>query len=216
MYKSLIMKYDKFSYIYPPRPKNAVSPSDINKWDNGMLLAQPKLNGSNCVIFINESEIFIMNRHNQRLTNFQINLDEVRQLYRGEGWMVLNGEYLNKSKLDENKQVFNHKLVIFDILVYNNDYLVGKTFQNRVDLLTKLYDEVDCSKDYLFKITDNVYRVKTYYNSFNEIFQTLSQIDVIEGLVCKRISAKLEIGNTESNNIKSQIKFRKATKNYKF
>jgi hypothetical protein len=44
----------------------------------------------------------------------------------------------------------------------------------------------------------------------------LIKIDMIEGLVLKRKSAKLEIGNTENNNTKSQVKFRKPTKNYKF
>jgi hypothetical protein len=41
-------------------------------------------------------------------------------------------------------------------------------------------------------------------------------IDMVEGLVLKRKSAKLEVGSTENNNTKSQIKVRKATKNYKY
>jgi hypothetical protein len=39
---------------------------------------------------------------------------------------------------------------------------------------------------------------------------------MVEGLVLKRKTAKLEAGNTENNNTKSQLKARKATKNYKF
>jgi len=39
---------------------------------------------------------------------------------------------------------------------------------------------------------------------------------MIEGLVMKRRNAKLEIGNTENNNTKSQLKARKPTKLYKF
>jgi hypothetical protein len=39
---------------------------------------------------------------------------------------------MNKSKSDENGQVFNHKLVIFDTLVHNGTYLLGTTFQDRV------------------------------------------------------------------------------------
>jgi hypothetical protein len=35
-------------------------------------------------------------------------------------------------------------------------------------------------------------------------------------LVLKRSSAKLEVGNTENNNTKSQLKARKPTKNYKY
>jgi hypothetical protein len=38
----------------------------------------------------------------------------------------------------------------------------------------------------------------------------------VEGLVLKRKNAKLEVGTSENNNSKSQIKARKPTKNYKF
>lgn len=212
------MNYNSFRYIFPPRPKNAIPDSDLNFWDNGSLVAQPKLNGSNCVIFTNGEKLMVMNRHSQYLTNVDIQRQEVLDLFRGEPgkWMVLNGEYLNKSKQDENRQTFNHKLVIFDILVYNSDYLVGKTFQERINLLDELYGQKDSEKSYLYSISNNVYRVKSFENGFKSIYDQLTPIDLIEGLVLKRKNARLEIGNTENNNIKSQLKARKPTKNYKF
>lgn len=212
------MNYNSFRYIFPPRPKNAIPDSDLNFWDNGSLLAQPKLNGSNCVIFTNGEKLMVMNRHSQHLTNVDIQRQEVLDLFKGDigKWMVLNGEYLNKSKQDENRQTFNHKLVIFDILVYNSDYLVGKTFQERINLLDELYDQKDSEKSYLYSISNNVYRVKSFENGFKSIYDQLTPIDMIEGLVLKRKNARLEIGNTENNNIKSQLKARKATKLYKF
>jgi hypothetical protein len=48
------------------------------------------------------------------------------------------------------------------------------------------------------------------------LYDTLTPIDLIEGFVLKRKNARLEIGNTELNNVKSQIKCRKETKNYKY
>jgi hypothetical protein len=212
------MNYNSFRYIFPPRPKNAIPDSDLNFWDNGSLVAQPKLNGSNCVIFTNGEKLMIMNRHSQYMTNVDIQRQEVLDLFKGEPgkWMVLNGEYLNKSKQDENRQTFNHKLVIFDILVYNSDYLVGKTFQERINLLDELYGKNDSEKSYLYSISNNVYRVKSFESGFKSLYDQLTSIDMIEGLVLKRKNARLEIGNTENNNIKSQLKARKATKNYKF
>lgn len=212
------MNYNSFRYIFPPRPKNAIPDSDLNFWDNGSLLAQPKLNGSNCVIFTNGEKLMVMNRHSQYLTNVDIQRQEILDLFKGDigKWMVLNGEYLNKSKQDENRQTFNHKLVIFDILVYNSDYLVGKTFQERINLLDELYGQKDSEKSYLYSISNNVYRVKSFENGFKSIYDQLTPIDLIEGLVLKRKNARLEIGNTENNNIKSQLKARKPTKNYKF
>jgi hypothetical protein len=209
-------KYLNYRYIFPPRPKNAIPDTELNFWDNGSLIAQPKLNGSNCVIFTNGIKTVVMNRHNQRLTNFNISDNEIKDIYRGEGWMILNGEYMNKSKSDENNQVFNHKLVIFDILGFNGEYLVGKTFEERILLLDEIYSQVDSDKEYLFKVTENVYRVKSYTIDFKNIFDKLTPIDMIEGLVMKRKNARLELGTSENNNTKSQLKCRKATKNYKY
>jgi ATP-dependent DNA ligase len=210
------MNYNNYRYIFPPRPQNAMPPKDINRFDNGAMLAQPKMNGSNCLIFTDGEHINVMNRHGQNLTNFLLDKEEILNMYNGTGWMIINGEYLNKSKRDENGVVFNHKLVIFDLLVHNGKYLVGKTFEERVNLLSGIYGTNKSEKDYLYKYSDNVYCVKTYYDNFECIFNELIKIDVIEGLVCKRKSAKLELGTTSTNNTKSQIKFRKPTKSYRF
>jgi ATP-dependent DNA ligase len=191
-------------------------PKDISRFDNGAMIAQPKLNGSNCLIFTDGEHINVMNRHGQNLTNFVLNKDEILNLYNGSGWMVINGEYLNKSKRDENGNTFNHKLTIFDILVHNGKSLVGRTFNERIDLIYDIYGTQKSDKEYLYQYSDNVFTVKTYYDGFEEAYNKLSPIDIIEGLVCKRRSAKLELGTTQSNNTKSQIKFRKPSKNYKF
>ena len=210
------MKYNSYRYLYPPRPQNAVPSTDLNYYDNGSFIGQPKLNGSNSTIYTDGVKVIIMNRHGDRLTRFEIKDDEILSLYRGTGgWTVLNGEYMNKSKRDENS-VFNHKFVIFDILVNDGDYLIGKTFKQRVELLDEMFGKNECEKDYLWGISDNVYRVKSYENNFSMLFDKLTPIDMIEGLVLKRVNARLEMGNTELNNTKSQVKARKSTKNYKF
>jgi hypothetical protein len=211
------MRYDKYRYIFPPRPRNAISPDDLNFWDNGTLLCQCKLNGSNATIYTDGKKIIVMNRHGQRLTNVRVDESEILNLYRGTGgWMILNCEYLNKSKMDETKQPFNHKFVIFDILCYDGDYLVGKTFEERINLLDALYGQIECEKEYLFGVSENVYRVKSYLTEFNELYNKLTPIDMIEGLVMKRKNARLEVGSSEMNNVKSQIKCRKPTLNYKY
>ena len=212
------MKYDKFRYIFPPRPKNAVPQDELDFWDSGSMLAQPKLNGSNTTIYTNGIKVIVMNRHNQRLTNFRLNDEEIiKSIYRGNGeWMVINGEYMNKSKNDKFRKVFNHKFVIFDILVLEGNYLVGTTFEERVEMLDELYGQVECEDEFLFNLSENIYRVKSYKRDFNDVFNRLVEIDMYEGLVMKRRSAKLEMGTSEMNNVKSQIKCRKVTKNYKY
>jgi ATP-dependent DNA ligase len=209
------MVYKDFRYIYPPRPKNACPPSEIQTWDDGQMIAQPKINGSNCVIFMNEEKTHIYNRHGERMNNFKIDLSSIRDLYRGKGWMVLNGEYLNKNKKDDKSESFNEKLVLFDILVFEDQHLIGSNFKLRVELLDSLYDQSDYN-EYLTKISNEIFKVKSYESNFREIYNYLVKVDLVEGLVLKRKSGRLEIGNTENNNTKSQVKFRKPTKNYKF
>ena len=212
------MKYEKYSYIFPPRPKNAVNPEDLSFWDNNSLIAQPKLNGSNTTIYTNGVQTVVMNRHNSRLSNFNLSQSEINSIYKCEPgkWLVINGEYLNKNKQDETGESFNHKLIIFDILVCDSNYLVGSTFSERVSILDDLYGTHNSDKEYLYSITENIYRVKSYNSGFFNIFNEFTKAPVVEGLVLKRKSGKLEVGTTENNNTKSQIKSRVATKNYKY
>jgi hypothetical protein len=211
------MKYPKYRYIFPPRPKNAVPQSELFSWDNGSMVAQPKLNGSNATIYTNGLEIFTMNRHGDRLTRVEIKSDEILSLYKGTGgWSAFNGEYMNKSKYDENKKVFNHKFVIFDILINDGDYLIGKTVEQRVQLLDQMFGKNSSEKEYLYSISENIYRVKSYENEFNMLFDKFTGVDMLEGLVLKRKNARLEMSGSELNNMKWQIKCRKPTLNYKF
>jgi hypothetical protein len=211
------MKFPNYKFIFPPRPKNSVSPTELNYFENQGLLSQPKINGSNTLLFLNKEQLIVMNRHGQRLTGFSINTDEILSLYKGTGgWLVLNAEYLNKSQTDETGRVFNHKLVIFDILVYDSNYLVGSTFESRVKLLDELYENKECDKEYLYNISENVYRVKTYTENFENLFNNLIKIGMYEGLVFKRMSGKLEMGLRELNTSSSQFKIRKPTRNYKY
>lgn len=208
-----MINYQSFQYIFPPRPKNPIPTTDLKMWDNSMMIGQPKINGSNCTIYTDGKNIYVYNRHGQRMTGFDIPKNEILNLHRGKGWWVLNGEFTNKSKKDHTGQTFSNKFCLFDILVKDNQYLIGSTFQQRVDIMDNLYGQSD---DYLGVIGENIYRVKTYYKDFVNVYNDLVDIDLVEGLVLKRKSAKLEIGSSENNNSKSQIKVRKPTKNYKF
>jgi ATP-dependent DNA ligase len=210
------MKYTG-KYIYPPRPKNTIHDSELDIYEGQNMTAQIKTNGSNCVLSTNGIDYRVMNRHGQRMTNFRLTYDEIKDIYQGTGeWMMINAEYLNKNKYDEKNQKFNHKLIIFDILVYNNEYLVGSTFEQRINLLDKIYGQVNSEKDYLYRISENVYRVKSYDVGFKSLFDKYTPIDLVEGLVLKRKNSKLEISSGAENNWRGQVKSRKPTKNYKY
>ena len=210
-----MISYNRYRYIYPPRPEINLPSSELNKYDNGLWLGQPKLNGSNITIFTNGVELHVYNRHNSPLSNVKMTKEDFLSLHRGSGWFVLNGEYMNKSKLNGKNEVFNHKLVIFDVLVYNGIQTIGMTFEERINLLNKLYAQSDYD-GFINKVSDKVYMVKSFYENFHQTHQKIIQTDMYEGWVLKKRNAKLKNGISEKNNTDSQMKFRKPTKNYSY
>ena len=52
---------------------------------------------------------------------------------------VYCGEYLNKARDGEDGQLFNHRFVLWDILVYRSQYLIGSTVEERLNLLEELF-----------------------------------------------------------------------------
>lgn len=212
----MAVKYDKFRYIFPPRPEYVISPDQLYKYE-GTYIGQPKLNGSCAEIYIKGSEMRYFGRHqNENLSNFKLKLPDIKILSCGnDGWNVIVGEYMNKNKNGIDGKPWNHKFVIFDILVYNGDYLIGTTMEERIALLDTLFG-TESENDYLYKITNNIYRVKTFYTNFSELWKKITEVDMLEGFVLKKNIAKLDRGLSEKNNVLWQLKSRKPTKNYKF
>lgn len=207
-----MINYNKYRYIYPPRPENKL-PSDKLSDDN-LYMAQPKLNGSNLTVYTNGKDVILMTRHKTSM-NVLLDKDMFKSLHRGNGWMAINGEYMNKSKNNCNNKLFNHKFVIFDILVFNGKQTIGMTFDERYNLLNKIYSSKKYD-NYIKKINNWVYIVETFYENFNKNFNKLINTDMYEGLVLKEKQAKLKNGISKKNNTNSQFKVRKPTKNYNY
>src|SRR3990172_12122313 len=98
-YMETLMKYTEFTYLSPPRPEAKISIATLDKYDNGDFFGSPKLNGSNCTIYLNSSEknYLVYNRHGEKMSLYDTKIP-FEKLYRGKGWLAINGEYMNKSK----------------------------------------------------------------------------------------------------------------------
>lgn len=232
--KKSIVYYNDFRYIYPPRPEQKISSDELNKYDNGDWIAQPKSNGSMCELYIPPAgDTRNFGRHyNEHLNLFDMNLDELRKLNKTGKWMVLVGEFMNKNKFTaDGKQGFNRVFVLFDILVYDGIYMLGSTYDERVELLDKIFEHKEYN-EYYYRISDNIYRAKTFKKNFLSIFERIAETDaklkkmlkrdmlddvfILEGLVLKKKNAKLEEGTGEKNNTLSQLKVRLGKANYHF
>jgi len=215
------MIYSNYRYIYPPRPERKIPKSELKEYDkggffDGEFLAEPKFNGSCGPLFFSKDEFIPMNRHKDKLTTFKLQPSEFRNLFPNEKWNVIVGEYMNKSKKDDSNKVFNHKFVIFDILVINGDYMLGKTFEQRWNMLYDMFkDQIIGENEYSYQITENIWLVKVFYTDFESIWEKLTKIDMIEGLVLKKRNFGLEPGISEKNNT-AQVKIRKPTLNYQY
>jgi len=223
------MKYTKYLYLYPPRPTQTTHFSTLNRYDDGTYICQPKYNGSCCMVFMSETELIVMNRHNSPITSNYTNID-FRGMYNGigaKGWIVLCGEMLNKNKLGEDGKPFNLKFVIWDILVWDSEYLLRSTFASRMKMLEKIFpcskmrigdtpDSIQVLNYVCFTEYKNIYKAPCYDRNFMRLYDNIVGTDLYEGLVLKRADAKLSYGLTEKNNSDWQIKCRKPTKLYQF
>jgi hypothetical protein len=206
-------------FLYPPRAEEKIRPTTFmfSKVDNGTFIAQPKLNGSATSVTIFEDSFIAKERHN---TFFSVPPTfDFQSLHRGKGAMCLTGEFMNKSKKDENG-VPLRGFCIWDITAYENNILVGSTIEERIKLLEQLYPSAGVIKtkegtDLLYK-TDvpDVYRVANFDKDFDKLFNEISKIDLVEGFVLKRKTGRLEMMTKEVQNGGWQIKARKPTANY--
>ncbi len=209
--------YNAYKYIYPPRPEQKMSYTSLGTFEKmDKFLAQPKFNGSSLELYTNAKIFMTMNRHKEHMI-CKIPPIELLHLSKENGhrWMVTCGEYMNKNQNDETNTPWNHKYIIWDILVYGGNHLLGWTYDERLKLLRDIYPDNPVKK-YLHQITENCFRVDSIYAGFEQAYNDIVPHNMYEGLVLKRKNAKLENGTSANNNTSSQIKIRKPTKNYNF
>lgn len=224
------MKYESFKkngFMFPPRPEYKCPAADLDKYDDGTYFGQPKYNGMCLPVFTNGDELHLFNRHKENLPLLQKNSQvDFRGLAQSKNWFVYVGEYLNKGKYGETGIKEKDKFVIWDVLVWDGEYLIGSTLSERLDLLENIYpckraivgqkqglevyDHLCCTE------LNGVYKAPTYLGNWKELYKQIVKTDLYEGLVLKKKDSKLNFGMQELNNHDWQIKCRKETKNYSF
>jgi ATP-dependent DNA ligase len=217
---SRTVRYGKYSYLYPPRPENAVPASDIPIYEGMGFIAQPKLDGSSCLVFTNGEETTVMSRHASPFAKEpRLLLDGTfRALHRGRAgeWTVLVGELMNKSKTDERGRPFSDRYVVHDVLVVDGTHLVGTTFAERVALLDEMYGTEGSDQSELYSTGHRgVYRVKSHREAIPELFERLiGKAAMYEGIVMKGANTRLENGIRRTNTRGGQVKVRREGKNF--
>lgn len=214
--------FSKFKYVYPPRPETVIPPTSITELCEGKYWSQIKMNGSCCEIYTfgegeNKIHRYFGRHQNENIANFKLTDKDFDVLKcNNNNWNLIVGEYLNKNK----DGIGNHKFIIFDILIFNGEYLINSTLEERIKILDNIFG-TESENEYLYKVTDIIYRVKTFKNDLKVVWDKMmkeypTDKSVYEGLVFKKPNAKLERGLTEKNNMLWHLKCRRPTKNYKY
>ncbi len=218
------MKYDKYKYLFPPRPEVKIPADDLHKFDNGEYIAQPKYNGSCYLVFTNGDELHVTNRHKEEIAVYNPYIDW-RGLALTNEWYVYCGEYLNKGKFGENNTRENDKFIIWDVLVWKDTYLTGTTTFDRISLLEREFpchraivngNKLEMYKHLCTTNIKGIYKAPTYLSNFAKLYREIVKTDLYEGLLLKKIDSKLTFGFQEKNNTDWQLKCRKETKIYNF
>jgi hypothetical protein len=208
------MRYDAYKYLFPPRPEKAVSPEMLGFYDQQGWVAQIKKNGTCSVIAVSPTkELVTMNRHNEthKLWDPTPASSAAFKALPGTGWYVFVAELLH-SKVAGGPRDTNY---LFDILVSDGEYLVGKTFAERADILDSLFpDSIGETQSHRI-INSNTWVAKRHSGPFRELFDGLTA-DEDEGIVLKNPRTPLEFCFRKTNNASGQVKSRRQHKNYGF
>jgi hypothetical protein len=217
------VKYLDYRYLFPPRPETAAAPTTLNQYEDRGWLAQAKMNGTCCTIYVSSTGTsFAMGRHgmSNRL-NWQPGekWQEFQRHLPGKGWYVFVGELLHSKGVGITDTIYLH-----DLLVDDGEYLVGETYLERYQRLLNICDLVPAIESTLSPynvrriVTPGVWLALNHRQDFREWYNSINKMPghAVEGLVFKQPHSKLVPCGTPSANSKWQHKCRRTTKNLSF
>ena len=193
---------------FPPKPtlisleQNLFE--DLNK--DPRFVAELKYNGDRLILQTEGGKDFqFWNRSGSQFTKYTPSPFLIRHLKEfkwGKGLWVCDGELLHFKTTG-----IKHHVILFDMFVRGGDSLKMKTFLERREALEELVDG---------KIFEDVLPAKWWSTGFREVFNEYTKRSEIEGLVMKRLDAKLILGLKSSPVVKYMFKVRKPNGSYRF
>jgi ATP-dependent DNA ligase len=198
------MKINKFTYFYPEKPRlisvDQALFAILN--DKSEVVAEKKYNGIRLQLHCMPDGTFqFWNRHNTKIQYIPSDelLDSLNQMG-CEGYNIFDGE-LRHAKT----KGVQHKIVLFDVFAHQGVLLNKRPFWNRRGVL----------EGYNF-VNDNLKPAEQFDSDFLKIFNEVTKVQEIEGLVMKNKTGMLELGRKAGVSSKWMWKVRRPTKNYRF
>lgn len=222
--------FDTFKYLFPPRTEMKIppGPGGVRKIWEGFpdALAQFKMDGTRNLMYVfPDQHVECWNRHEEKQKQYTLTpsmAKQVRALNLPAGkFHVLDGELIH-AKTKNIKDV----MYMFDILVFDGEYLIGENYITRYNLLaslmkgtgSKLWSETYFPSDFS-PIEGRMYLAENYpATKWEWMWQVAQSVDFCEGMVLKRTGpvSALTTGYRQINNDGFMLRVRKPKKNYKF
>lgn len=196
-------KYTNFIFLFPPRPENKILPGMLNVFEKQRYVAQIKKNGTGSILAISpEKEIFIKTRHGEGHKAWTAPDEILDPFYLlPKRWYYFCFELLHSKT-----KTIKNTMYLHDVLVANNNYLLGFKYIERYNLLHELFRTREATAQYDV-VTENVLIANNYNLGFEAVFNSLTK-EEDEGLVLKDPQAELSLCTKEKSNSSWQVKCR--------
>lgn len=231
-------------YIFPPRPENAIPRSETELFKALGWVAQYKYNDSRCVIKVLPSgEIELWNRHAEKFRDYTAPDWLINELmaFRARFGEQKGVDMFDGGLLDRKHAAIKDTIVIWDVLVLNNEHLIGTTYGERYDMLKAkaeqdqwYYDNRGTPVPFGYKFSEHIFMPQNWVpNEWDAAWDTIEAVNrpytvgkpgdanyncrpVIEGIVMKELTGRLELGFREKNNGAWQTRSRVVTGRHRY
>jgi hypothetical protein len=207
------MKYEDYQYIEPPKAENAVMAGSLFFYEKRGWIAQVKKNGTSSVVFVppkwESAKPMARTRHGDEEHKAWAFTDKSIRIFeelRDERWSVFCCELMHSKGHGLRDTNYIH-----DVLVWDGEYLLGKTLEFRQDLLSQIFmtDKLRGPQSH-YVVDSNTWVARNHRMGFKKLFERLTNED--EGLVLKNPHGVL----TTKGNSNWLVKCRKLSENYGF
>ena len=161
------------------------------------------------------ASIDMWNRHQSHHLNYNVQpwfVEHILSTLKPVGkWLVIDGELLHCKDASVKNTIY-----LWDVLVYNGEYLVGMSYGDRYALLQTLFKVPIIEEPFMAKVSENIWLARNIKPEQYDEAWKLTAISYIEGLVFKRLDGKLAPGIREQNNSDWMVRCRKISGRHKF
>jgi ATP-dependent DNA ligase len=224
------MNFKNHIYFYPEKPMLVHRDQDLvqEMSDDPNYVAEPKYNGTRCVLTILDHDVSFWTRHGHPVKTLNHEAPEYAEMVKEIQEVVpAKGHFQFDSELRHHKvKGLAFQLVVWDCFIYNDEFLNKLIYDERRVLVEKMFGTPPNASDKVVSLSEYKRRVKVieqFPNRFRLIYdefvagkRSLGHEDEFEGLVMKNRQGKFNLGRKTNAESRWMYKFRIETGRHKF